>query len=142
MTQMTLVLQRKYGAQGTNGTITYRGEHICHTIELPWYNNIPRLSCIPEGRYKLEKRMYSKHGEQIGIPAVLGREAILIHPANDAMRDLSGCIAPVTTLTGEGRGTDSRKALERLKALVYSLWDMEEDVFLQIKDEGTKDKDW
>ncbi len=132
-TTHTLVLRRTYGAQGTNGTITFGGEHICHTIELPWYNNRPRLSCVPEGRYKLQKRTYAKHGEQIGIPAVLGREAILIHAANDAMKELHGCIAPVTAHTGEGRGADSRKALERLKALVYSLWDMEGEVFLQIR---------
>src|SRR5690606_8695700 len=128
-----LVLQRYYGAQGPNGILTYGGKHICRTIELPWRNNIPRLSCIPEGRYKLEKRKYTKHGEQIGIPAVLGREAILIHTANDALRQLAGCIAPVTTWTGEGRGADSRQALEKLKALVYSLWDMDSEVYLQIK---------
>jgi hypothetical protein len=133
MTKTTLVLRRKYGARGTNGTITYRGGYICHTIELPWRDNIQRLSCIPQGRYKLEKRKYNKHGEQIGIPAVLGREAILIHAANDAMRDLLGCIAPVSAHTGEGRGTESRKALDHLKALVYSLWDMGGEVFLLIK---------
>ncbi|KKX51813.1 DUF5675 family protein [Sphingobacterium sp. IITKGP-BTPF85] len=119
-----LKLQRKYGAQGTNGTLTYNGEHICHTVELPDRNNIPRISCIPIGQYKLEKKRYPKHGEQIGIPHVLGREAILIHAANDAQRELLGCIAPVTTLTGEGTGTASGKALAKLKALVYSLWDM------------------
>src|SRR5690606_25774280 len=127
----TLVLQRKYGVQGTNGTITYAGEHICHTIELPWRNNLQRLSCIPEGRYLLQKKRYTKHGEQIA--AVLGREAILIHAANDAARELLGCIAPVTTLTGDGRGIESRKALGKLKALVYSLWDMDMEVYLQIK---------
>ncbi|WP_437922491.1 DUF5675 family protein, partial [Sphingobacterium sp. LRF_L2] len=74
----------------------------------------------PEGRYKLEKRVYPKNGEQIGIPHVLGREAILIHPANNAMKELHGCIAPVTALTGEGTGTESRKALQELKALVYA----------------------
>src|SRR5690606_14675989 len=114
-TQHTLVLQRTYGAQGTNGTMYYEGEKICHTIELPDKDNIQRISCIPEGRYKLENRKYPKHGEQIGIPNVLGREAILIHPANNAMRELMGCIAPVTALTGEGTGTESRKALNKLK---------------------------
>lgn len=128
----TLVLRRKYGAQGTNGTIYYRGEKICHTIELRWLNNIQRLSCIPEGRYKLAKRVYPKNGEQIGIPHVLGREAILIHAANNAMKELRGCIAPVTTLTGEGTGTESHKALAQLKALVYSLWDMGGEVYLRI----------
>ena len=132
-TKHTLVLQRNYGAQGTNGTITYGGELICRTIELPWRNNIQRLSCIPEGRYKLEKQKYTKHGEQIGIPAVLRREAILIHTANDALRQLAGCIAPVTTWTGEGRGIQSQQALDKLKGLVYSLWDMGGEVFLLIK---------
>jgi hypothetical protein len=129
----TLYLRRKYGEKGTNGTITYNGEHICHTIELPDRNNVRRLSCIPEGRYKLEKRTYEKNGEQIGIPNVLGREAILIHAGNDAQKHLLGCIAPVTTLTGDGTGDDSRKALEKLKALVYSLWDMGQEVFLVIR---------
>ena len=134
-TTHTLVLRRKYGAQGTNGTIYYNGEQICHTIELPWKNNLQRLSCIPEGRYKLVKRKYTKHGEQIGIPNVLYREAILIHAANNAMKELMGCIAPVATLTGEGTGLDSRKALSELKALVYGLWDMGGEVFLQIKEQ-------
>lgn len=128
-----LLLLRKYGARGTNGTISYQGEEICHTIELPDRNNTPRISCIPIGRYKLEKRRYPKHGEQIGIPVVLGREAILIHAANNALRELQGCIAPVTTLTGEGTGDYSGKALAKLKALVYSLWDMGDEVYLSIR---------
>ncbi|MFD2904220.1 DUF5675 family protein [Sphingobacterium anhuiense] len=128
-----LLLQRIYGAKGTNGTITYKGEHICHTIELPDRNNIPRISCIPIGQYKLEKRRYPRHGEQIGIPHVLGREAILIHAANDALKELLGCIAPVTTLTGEGKGDFSGKALAKLKALVYEMWDKGEEVYLVIK---------
>lgn len=128
-----LLLQRKYGAAGTNGTITYLGEEICHTIELPDRNNIPRISCIPIGQYKLEKRRYPKHGEQIGIPIVLGREAILIHAANNALDELQGCIAPVTALSGEGRGLESGKALAKLKALVYSLWDMGDEVYLNIR---------
>lgn len=128
-----LKLQRKYGAQGTNGNLTYNGDLICHTIELPDRNNVSRISCIPIGQYKLQKKRYPKQGEQIGIPHVLGREAILIHAANDAQKELLGCIAPVTTLTGEGMGTASGKALAKLKALVYSIWDMGDEVYLFIK---------
>lgn len=91
------------------------------------------MSCIPMGRYKLVKRIYTKHGEQIGIPNVLGREAILIHAANNAQKQLLGCIAPVTHLTGEGEGTESNQALSELKALVYGLWDMGAEVYLVIK---------
>lgn len=131
--QAILILRRIYGAKGTNGTIKYQGQKICHTIELPWLNNVKRLSCIPTGRYKLEERHYPKNGVQIGISHVLQREAILIHAANDAMKELMGCIAPVTTLTGEGKGIESREALAELKALVYSLWDRGKEVFLQIQ---------
>lgn len=129
----TLTLLRKYGAEGTNGTIMYAGEQICHTIELPDRNNMRRISCIPPGHYKLEKIRYRRHGEQIGIPHVLGRNGILIHAANHAQRELLGCIAPVTTLTGEGQGLGSVEALARLKALVYSLWDMGDEVYLRIR---------
>ena len=132
----TLVLRRTYGEQGTNGTIYFNGEAVCHTIELPWRNNVQRLSCIPEGCYKLRKCIYTKHGEQIGIPAVLGREAILIHKANNAMKQLMGCIAPVTTLTGEGRGDNSGPALARLKELVYGLWEQGDEVYLLIKNDA------
>ncbi|WP_425262452.1 DUF5675 family protein [Sphingobacterium allocomposti] len=66
---------------------------------------------MPEGRYKPQRRQYPRHGEQIGLPNVLNREAILIHPANNALKELLGCIAPVTALTGEGQGTGSRAAL-------------------------------
>ncbi|VTR34691.1 DUF5675 family protein [Sphingobacterium thalpophilum] len=128
----TLRLHRTYGTQGTNGTLYYNNQKICHTIELPDRNNQRRLSCIPAGTYRLKKQQFRKNGEQIAITNVLGREAIMFHAANDAQRDLQGCIAPVTTLKGEGRGEESQKALIKLKALVYSLWDMNEEVFLHI----------
>lgn len=50
---------------------------------------------------------------------VKNRDLILFHPANDALRELNGCIAPVTELTGEGRGIRSRIAFERLKNSVF-----------------------
>jgi len=129
----TLKLHRTYGTQGTNGTLYYNNQKICHTIELPDRKNLRRLSCIPAGTYRLKKQQFSKNGEQIAITNVLGHEAILFHAANDAQRELQGCIAPVTTLKGEGIGAESLKALNKLKALVYSLWDMGDEVFLQIR---------
>jgi hypothetical protein len=132
-TNHILLLRRNYGAEGTNGTISYNGEQICHSIELPDRNNLPRISCIPIGQYKLVKKRHPRYGEQIGIAHVLGREAILIHAANNALDELLGGIAPVTTLTGEGRGSGSRQALAELKGLVYSLWDMGADVYLRIR---------
>ena len=109
-----LTLVRKYHPTGTNGQLFDGTRLICHTIELPWRQNQRNVSCIPEGRYMLSLRWTSRWGWHFQIPHVPERDGILIHPANDALKELRGCIAPVTTLTGPGRGTGSRKALQRL----------------------------
>ncbi len=129
---MTLHLFRTYAPEGTNGLLCLQGKPICSTIELPWRNNKRMISCIPEGRYRLIRGRYHKHGDQIGVMNVPGREAILIHPGNSALEDLQGCIAPVTTHTGPGKGLYSRIALERLKSVVYPVLEAGEGVALLI----------
>lgn len=128
-----LLLRRSYAVDGTNGTITYRGKPICHTIELPDKANAKRASCIPEGRYKLTRYHSKRFPNTIGVSQVPNRSGILFHAGNDALSELQGCIAPVTTLTGAGRGSESNNALNELKALVNCLWDMGGEVYLLIK---------
>lgn len=128
-----LLLRRSYAPMGTNGTLTYRGKHICHTIELPDRDNERNKSCIPEGRYKLIRYHSKRFPNTIGVSQVPNRSGILFHAANDARSELQGCIAPVTTLTGAGRGSESNNALNELKALVNCLWDMGAEVYLVIK---------
>lgn len=128
-----LVLRRSYAPEGTNGTITYQGKHICHTIELPDKGNEKKVSCIPEGRYKLTRYHSKRFPNTIGIAQVPDRSGILFHVANHALGELQGCIAPVTTLTGAGRGSESNNALNELKALVNCLWDMGGEVYLLIR---------
>lgn len=130
---MELYLDREYFPEGTNGRICYQHELICYTIELPWRNNKRSISCIPEGRYRLIKRWHSKHGLQLAFAHVVNREGILIHPANFALRELQGCIAPVTKCTGPGEGVYSRVALERLQGLIYPVLDAGEEVVLVIR---------
>ncbi len=64
---------------------------------------------------------------------VPGRDLILIHPANDAELELLGCIAPVTKHTGIGKGSASRKALEKLKALTKKAFEQNEEMILKIQ---------
>lgn len=127
---MELELIRSYDPDGTNGELVLK---VCNTIELPWLQNQRNVSCIPEGRYELKKRFTKKHKHHLVIANVTGRSGILIHPANDAKRELQGCIAPVTELTGSGKGILSRKANEKLKALVESAFNRNEKVFITIK---------
>lgn len=109
-----VVLQRTYYPSGTNGTLLVNNEEVCHTIELPWLHNQKRVSCIPEGRYRLRKRYSATFKWHLALEAVKGRDGILIHPANDAKKELLGCIAPVLYHTGIGKGVYSRRSLDLL----------------------------
>jgi len=130
---MKLELIRIYYPEGTNGMILYEGRLITCTIELPWKNNLAGVSCIPEGEYELTKRWSPKFGRHLQILNVPGRELILIHPANEALRELKGCIAPVCLISGAGKGIRSRMALITLKGLVAGALDRHETVFITIK---------
>ena len=127
---MELELFRTYDPEGTNGELKLV---VCNTIELPWLQNERNVSCIPEGRYELRKRFIKKFGLHLLVVDVPDRSWILIHPANHAKTQLKGCIAPVTELTGPGKGNESRLANERLKALVLEALERKEKVFITIK---------
>ena len=130
---MDLELIRTYYPSGTNGRIFYEGRLMMYTIELPWKDNHTQVSCIPEGRYELVKRWSPKFNRHLLVMNVPQRENILIHPANDAMQELKGCIAPVSFLTGVGKGLRSRNAMETLISLVYGALDQRDSLFLTIK---------
>lgn len=94
-------LQRfAYTPWGTFGRVIYN-ENRFFSVERPWQNNEPRVSCIPEGRYTVTWYNSPKFGKTL---AVVGgtvslfpnnkfkRSAILFHVGN-TMDDLLGCIA-------------------------------------------------
>ena len=129
---MVLVLHRTYFPEGTQGILEWNGNRICYTIELPWLKNQKRVSCVPEGEYILQTRFSKKYGWHLHLVNVPGRDLILIHPANNAKKELLGCIAPVTKHTGIGKGSFSRKAFTAVKKLVYPVLAADEVVKLVI----------
>lgn len=68
---------------------------LIYTIERPWVGNQPKVSCIPEGTYRVAWREanWSRFPRAFQILNVPDRSGILIHSANLA-RQLHGCIAP------------------------------------------------
>ena len=130
---MVLLLTRTYFPEGTNGKLECEGQLISYTIELPWKNNERRVSCIPEGEYFIEKRYSQKFKWHLLVLGVDNRSFILFHPANNALKELNGCIAPVTKLSGPGLGLLSRKAFEKLKDQVYKALDRKESVLLIVQ---------
>ena len=137
---MELHLYRTYYPEGTNAVICIDADFICYSIELPYRQNQHNISCIPEGRYPLRKRFSEKLGWHFEVADVPGRDMILIHPANDALLELKGCIAPVSFLVGEGKGDSSVAALTKLKRLLYPLLQEGKPVWLIIQKAATAPK--
>ena len=130
------MLHRAYFEEGTNGALFNSGKFLCHTIELPWNNNKRNISCIPEGVYEVEPRFSKRFKHHLILKEVKGRSFILFHPANDALKELQGCIAPVTYLSGVGKGIYSKNAMQKLLSLVYQAKDRKEQILLTIKSQN------
>jgi hypothetical protein len=134
---MELVLYRSYFKEGTNGTLFANGHFVCFTIELPWVGNKRNISCIPEGTYPLRPRYSKRFQHHLQLMEVPDRSLILVHPANDALKHLQGCIAPVSQLSGIGQGWSSRLALQKLISLCYQARERREELSLTIKKQYT-----
>ena len=91
--------------------IFIKGILLCRSIELRWANNERNVSCVPEGVYPVAIIQHPKFGECLQVNNVKGRSGILVHVANDAQKELRGCIAPVFSLNGNGKGQYSRLAM-------------------------------
>lgn len=129
---MWIELLRLYHSGGTNGEVWIGNEFVCYSIELPWRNNSRSISCIPEGEYVLSKRFSKKFGWHIRVEDVPERSGILFHAANDALKELEGCIAPVTEITAPGKGLLSKPAFELFRTKVYSALNTGQSVWLEI----------
>lgn len=125
-------MYREAFPEGTNGELYCDDKRVCYTIELPWRGNARGVSCIPEGRYRLVRRYSQRYGHHLLVQGVPGRSLILVHPANNAGKELRGCIAPVSQLTGAGKGLQSRVAMARVMDLVGAAGSSE-PIYLTLK---------
>lgn len=130
------MLHRAYFEEGTNGALFNSNKFLCYTIELPWNDNKRNISCIPEGVYEIEPRFSKRFKHHLILKAVKDRSFILFHPANDALKELQGCIAPVTYLSDIGKGVYSKNAMQKLLSLVYQAKDRKEPILLTIKSQN------
>jgi hypothetical protein len=134
--KMEIELIRTYFEKGTHGALFIHGRFICFTIELPWLQNQRGISCIPECRYEVVSRSSNRFGNHLHLLDVQDRSLILVHAANDAQKELRGCIAPVSQLSGIGKGWTSRPALVKLLSLCHQAWDRNERVFITLKSQN------
>lgn len=105
-----------YHPEGTLGVIDFFEERF-YTIERPWLDNKPNVSCIPVGKYDTGWRKSPRFGETWHIQDVTDRTYILIHAANFP-KDVQGCIGLGTGLMGDRVAvSNSRKAVDRFEEL-------------------------
>ncbi len=83
--------------------------------------------------YYIRKRYSPKFKWHLEVMDVQNRSLILFHPANNALQELHGCIAPVTKLSGPGLGLMSKKAFAKLKTFVFKALDQNESVLLIVE---------
>ena len=84
---------------GTFGSLHMEKGWSCFTIEKPWINNKPFMSCVPAGKYELKETKYNRGGyDAIALMDVPDRSNILFHVGNTAA-DVSGCIAIGSSLS-------------------------------------------
>lgn len=110
-----------YTSRGTFGRFQVRdpGGSLVElwTVERPWLGNAPKISCIPEGTYQLERSFFHRGGyPAYEIKGVPGRSRILFHVGN-TMEDVEGCVAVGLDLgvVGSRWGVvHSREAFRRL----------------------------
>lgn len=99
---MILRLERfAYTPLGVFGWLKVGDETFC-TVERPWIENKPFVSCIPEGCYELAPTRYNRGGYRtLEVADVEGRTDILLHRGN-TYADVQGCIAIGTEFGPKG----------------------------------------
>jgi Family of unknown function (DUF5675) len=92
----------------------------CSVLELPWIDNQRKISCIPEGTYKVQSETNVKFGKCYRILNVPGRDGILQHPGNYT-KQILGCQLPGLKFTNLDSDSipdieQSRVTLDRMLA--------------------------
>jgi hypothetical protein len=114
MKRLTLVRVTEYNG-GTFGVLSIDGEPLCVTCEDPWRDNERKISCIPEGRYKIRKHTSPRYGVCFRVDDVPERTHILVHAGNTS-DDTLGCILLGTSfgsLGGKPAIVQSKPAVSR-----------------------------
>ena len=124
---MNIILNRfRSTSEGTFGVLTVAGEKF-YSVEKPWENNIPEISCVPSGEYSLIPHDSNKYGMVLCLvnkekkvthfkESDSKRYACLIHVANYE-RDVIGCIGLGDKRLGY-MVTNSRKSIDKFYKLV------------------------
>jgi len=117
-----ITIKRWYHNDCTLGRLSLPSGFQCFTLELPWLENEPNVSCIPKGTYKAFKRVSSRNGNVFELRNVPQRTSIQCHSGNYT-RQIQGCILVGSSITFLDSDTipdvtNSKQTLDKLLALL------------------------
>jgi hypothetical protein len=104
-----MLITRTHFADRTEGILTLPDGQQIATLERPWLNNKPFVSCVPPDSYIVDRDKTGRF-QWYKLREVTGRSFIEIHLANKADQ-LEGCIAPCMYIKN-GVGYGSLEACE------------------------------
>lgn len=108
-----MLILRRYGEDRTESKMIYPDSSYTFALERPWLNNKPFVSCVPEGKYLVDRDHTGKHRwYKIREGQIKGRSFIEFHPAS-TVDQLEGCIAPCMDIIN-GRCVSSTEACKKL----------------------------
>lgn len=67
---------------GSMGIWLVDGQFFSYSMEPPWRDNAPNLSCIPPGSYRCVWHRSPKYGWVYLVTGIDGRSFVLVHPGN------------------------------------------------------------
>jgi hypothetical protein len=126
---MILTLQRLVLLSNcTLGVLSINNIPFCFTVERPWLNNAPYISCIPAASYPVKwvttETSGNRNGRGLGVENVPERTLIRIHVANTA-DEIQGCIGIGFQRHDFKRGMGVSQSRPALSALMDKLEGME-----------------
>jgi len=137
ITMPSIHLERfAYAPDGVFGRLTLPNGEKLYTVERPWLGNRPFESCIPDGVYRLQKRISPVVERTSGGEFFEGwevtdapeRDYIMLHPGNWP-ENFEGCIGvgdDYTIIEGRNAITNSRDSFRKLMKQLDGVdaWDL------------------
>lgn len=116
----------------TLGRLDFAGKHF-FTVERPWLDNKPNVSCIPDGNYKVKRVDSPKFGDDMWeIINVADRTHILIHVANSP-HNVKGCVGLGQSIYPNLRGVgSSRLAITEFYSLTAGFEEMDIEIVTEV----------
>ena len=95
----------------TIGVMLIAGKLMFFTLENPWKDNTPSISCIPPGKYMCKLIISPKFGKTYEVKNVRGRKHIIFHVGNSPV-DTHGCVLlGLSRIPGMEFISDSKEAI-------------------------------